>query len=177
VPIDKVEQDEPPRPETTVDSLATLKPVFKANGTVTAGNASGVNDGAAMLLICDEDRGRECGLKPLVVITECASVGCEPSLMGLGPVHATRRVSRDVSEFDLIELNEAFAAQALACIKELRLDESKVNPDGGAIAMGHPIGASGARLLVHLAQRQPKCGLATLCVGGGMGCAVVVQRP
>jgi len=177
VPVDKLEQDEPPRPDTTAKILGALKPVFKSNGTVTAGNASGVNDGAAMLLVCDEDRGRECGLKPLMVITGYASVGCEPSLMGLGPVYATRRVSRDVSEFDLIELNEAFAAQSLACIKELGLDETKVNPDGGAIALGHPIGASGARLLVHLAHRQPKRGLATLCVGGGMGCAVVVQRP
>ncbi len=176
-PVDSLEQDEPPRPETTADTLAVLKSVFKANGTITAGNASGVNDGAAMLLICDEARGRECGLKPLVMITGFATVGCDPSLMGLGPVHATRRVSRDVSEFDWIELNEAFAAQVLACIKELELDETKVNPDGGAIAMGHPLGASGARLLTHLAHRQPKRGLATLCVGGGMGCAMVVERP
>jgi acetyl-CoA C-acetyltransferase len=177
VPVDKLEQDEPPRPDTTVATLSTLKPVFRANGTVTAGNASGINDGAAMLLVCDEERGRECGLKPLMVIAASASVGCEPSLMGLGPVHATRKISRDVGEFDMIELNEAFAAQSLACIQELGLDESKVNPDGGAIALGHPIGASGARLLVHLAHRQPKRGLATLCVGGGMGCAVVVERP
>jgi acetyl-CoA C-acetyltransferase len=177
VPVDKLEHDEPPRPDTTAATLSTLKPVFTANGTVTAGNASGINDGAAMLLVCDEERGRECGLKPLMIITASASVGCEPSLMGLGPVHATRKISRDVSEFDMIELNEAFAAQSLACIKELKLDEAKVNPDGGAIALGHPIGASGARLLVHLAHRQPKRGLATLCVGGGMGCAVVVERP
>ena len=144
---------------------------------MTAGNASGINDGAAMLVVCDEERGREAGLSPLMMITNHASVGCEPALMGLGPVHATRRVSRDVSEFEMIELNEAFAAQSLACMQELGLDEDRVNPDGGAIALGHPIGASGARLLVHLAHRQPRRGLATLCVGGGMGCAVVVERP
>lgn len=177
VPVDKLEHDEPPRPDTTVDTLSTLKAAFKSNGTVTAGNASGINDGAAMLLLCDEERGREYGLKPLAILTASAAVGCEPSLMGLGPVHATRKLSCDADEFDLIELNEAFAAQSLACIKELKLDPAKVNPNGGAIALGHPIGASGARLLVHLAHRQPKRGLATLCVGGGMGCAVVVERP
>ncbi len=177
VPVDGLEQDEPPRPETTVTTLAGLKPVFNASGTVTAGNASGINDGAAMLLVCDEARGRELGLKPLMVIIASAAAGCEPSLMGLGPVHAVRKISRDASEFDMIELNEAFAAQSLACIQELGLDPAKVNPDGGAIALGHPIGASGARLLVHLAHRQPRRGLATLCVGGGMGCAVVVQCP
>lgn len=177
VPVDNLEQDEPPRQDTTIQTLAALKPVFEASGSVTAGNASGINDGAAMLVVCDEERGRECGLAPLMLITACASVGCEPSLMGLGPVHATRRVSRDPSEFDMIELNEAFAAQSIACIQELGLDEEKVNVDGGAIALGHPIGASGARLLVHLAHRCPKRGLATLCVGGGMGCAVAVQRP
>jgi acetyl-CoA C-acetyltransferase len=169
VPVDK--------PETTAATLAALRPTFTPNGTVTAGNASGINDGAAMLVVCGEERGREAGLSPLMVMTNHASVGCDPALMGLGPVHATRRVSRDVSEFDVIELNEAFAAQSLACVEELGLDEERVNPDGGAIALGHPIGASGARLLVHLAHRRPRRGLATLCVGGGMGCAVVVERP
>ena len=177
VSVDKLEHDEHPRPDTTLESLALLKPAFNPTGTVTAGNSSGINDGAAMLVICDERRGRECGLKPLMVITASAVVGCEPSLMGLGPVHATRKLARNTGEFDMIELNEAFAAQSLACIQELGLDETKINPDGGAIALGHPIGASGARLLVHLAHRQPKCGLATLCVGGGMGYAVVVERP
>jgi acetyl-CoA C-acetyltransferase len=177
VSVDKLEHDEHPRPETTLESLALLKPAFNPTGTVTAGNSSGINDGAAMLVVCDEQRGRECGLKPLMVITASAVVGCEPSLMGLGPVHATRKLARNTGEFDMIELNEAFAAQSLACIQELGLDETKINPDGGAIALGHPIGASGARLLVHLAHRQPKCGLATLCVGGGMGYAVVVERP
>ena len=177
VAVGKLEQDEHPRPDTTLATLGTLRPAFDPNGTVTAGNASGINDGAAMLVVCDEERGRELGLAPLVTITASATAGCEPSSMGLGPVHATRRLSCDVGEFDLIELNEAFAAQSLACIAELGLDEEKVNVDGGAIALGHPIGASGARLLVHLAHRKPRRGLATLCVGGGMGSAVVVERP
>jgi len=177
VPVDKLDKDEHPRPETTAGTLSALKPSFSPTGTVTAGNASGINDGAAMLVVCDEECGREAGLSPLMIIRNHASVGCEPALMGLGPVHATRRVSRDVSEFDMIEMNEAFAAQSLACIQELGLDEERVNPDGGAIALGHPIGASGARLLVHLAHQRPRRGLATLCVGGGMGCAVVVERP
>lgn len=177
VPVDELAHDEHSRPDTTVEKLSTLKPAFDPNGTVTAGNAAGINDGAAMLVVCDEKTGRGLGLKPLMIITRSAAVGCEPSLMGLGPVYATRRVSNDVSEFDMIELNEAFAAQSLACINELGLDETKVNPDGGAIALGHPLGASGARLLVHLAHRQPRRGLAALCVGGGMGVAVVLERP
>jgi acetyl-CoA C-acetyltransferase len=177
VPVDKLEKDEHPRPETTVETLAGLKPVFNPQGSVTAGNASGVNDGAAMLVVCDEATGRERGVTPLAVITASAAAGCEPSLMGMGPVYATRRVSREPGEFDLVELNEAFAAQSLACVRELGLDEARVNPDGGAIALGHPIGATGARLLVHLAHRRPRKGLATLCVGGGMGVAVVVERP
>ncbi len=176
-PVGTVTTDEHPRPGTTAAKLASLKPAFAPDGTVTAGNASGINDGAAMLVVCDADRGRQLGLSPLMVITRHASVGCEPAVMGLGPIHATRRVSDDIGEFDMIELNEAFAAQSLACIRELGLDEARVNPDGGAIALGHPIGASGARLLVHLAHRRPRRGLATLCVGGGMGCAVVVERP
>jgi acetyl-CoA C-acetyltransferase len=176
VPVDKVVQDEHPRPETAVATLATLKPAFGKTGSVTAGNSSGINDGAAMLVVCSEERGRELGLEPMARITASAAVGCEPAEMGLGPVHATRRLGRDVSEYDLIELNEAFAAQSLACIQELALDPARVNVNGGAIALGHPIGASGARLLVHLAHRKPKRGLATLCVGGGMGCAMVVER-
>jgi len=177
VPAGKLTADEHPRPDTTPETLGTLKPAFGATGTVTAGNSSGINDGAAMLLVCSEERGRELGLTPLVTIAASVSVGCEPELMGLGPVHATRRLSQNPREFDRIELNEAFAAQSLACIAELGLDEAVVNADGGAIALGHPIGASGARILVHLAHQQPRRGLATLCVGGGMGCAVVVERP
>jgi acetyl-CoA C-acetyltransferase len=177
VPVAGLAADEHPRPETTAASLAKLRPAFQADGTVTAGNASGLNDGAAMLLICEESRGLELGLEPLMIIGASATVGCDPALMGLGPVYATRKLSSDVSEFDRIELNEAFAAQSLACIRELGLDEALVNPDGGAIAVGHPIGASGARILVHLAHARPKRGLATLCVGGGMGAAMVLQRP
>jgi len=177
VALEKLDHDEQARPDTTLESLATLKPVFNREGSVTAGNSSGLNDGAAMLVVCDEARGRECGLTPLMVITGSAVVGCEPALMGMGPVYATRKVTRQADQFDMIELNEAFAAQALACIKELGLDEAKVNPDGGAIAQGHPIGASGARLLIHLSHRRPKRGLATLCVGGGMGYAVAVEQP
>ena len=178
VNVEKLHVDEHARPDTTLERLATLKPAFKPNGSVTAGNSSGVNDGAAMLVVCDETHGREHGLKPMMIITGSAVVGCEPALMGLGPVYATRKLRRDhPGEFDFIELNEAFAAQAIACIRELGFDAANVNADGGAIALGHPIGASGARLLVHLAHRRPKRGLATLCVGGGMGYAVVVEQP
>jgi acetyl-CoA C-acetyltransferase len=176
--IEKLNMDEHARPDTTLERLAALKPTFKPDGSVTAGNSSGVNDGAAMLVVCDEARGREYGLKPMTIISGSAVVGCEPALMGLGPVHATRKLQGDhPGEFDAIELNEAFAAQAIACIRELNFDAARVNPDGGAIALGHPIGATGARLLVHLAHRRPKRGLATLCVGGGMGYAVVVEQP
>ncbi len=177
VPVDKLDKDEPPRPDTKVETLAKLPAAFQPKGTITAGNASGITDGASMLIVCSEEFGRECGLTPLMVIVAGKSTGCEPAVMGLGPVFATRQVSSDPGEFDMIELNEAFAAQSLACIKELGLDESKVNPDGGSIALGHPIGATGARLLVHLAHRRPQRGLATLCVGGGMGCAMILQRP
>ena|ERR1700677_4276 len=177
VTIDALEQDEHPRPGTTLRDLASLKPAFNRDGSITAGNSSGLNDGAAMLALCDETWAREQGLVPLAVITDHAVVGCDPSMMGMGPVYATRKMSSKPGEFDIVELNEAFAAQALACIRELGLDEQKVNPDGGAISLGHPIGASGARLLVHLAHRRPKRGLATLCVGGGMGYAVSVEQP
>lgn len=177
VAVDRLAVDEHPRPETTAAALATLKPAFLPQGTVTAGNASGLNDGAAMLVLCEAGLARECGLKPMMVLTRSAAVGCDPAVMGLGPIFATRKLSSDPREFDMIELNEAFAAQALACEQELQLDPERVNPDGGAIALGHPLGATGARLLVHLAHRQPRKGLATLCVGGGMGCAVVLEQP
>ncbi len=172
-----LDRDEHPRADSTFEKLATLAPAFSKDGTVTAGNASGINDGAAMLLLCSEKAGQAAGLEPLMIFTASAAAGCEPSLMGLGPVHAVRKLGVDVGDFDMVELNEAFAAQSLACIAELGLDASCVNPDGGAIALGHPIGASGARLLVHLTHRRPRRGLATLCVGGGMGCAVVLERP
>lgn len=177
VSVGELTEDEHPRPTTTAGKLSDLKPAFNAQGTVTAGNASGINDGAAMLVVCDPDFGLAHGLKPLAVITRYAAVGCEPEVMGLGPIYATRKVSDDPSEFDLVEVNEAFAAQALACVRALGLDEAKVNIDGGAIALGHPIGASGARLITHLAHRGAGRSLATLCVGGGMGCAVVIEAP
>jgi acetyl-CoA C-acetyltransferase len=177
IPMDGVEADEHPRPDTTLPGLAKLSPSFSPSGTITAGNASGLNDGAAMLVLCDAETGRACNLEPLALLGATATAGCEPAAMGLGPVHAVRRLGGGVADYDAIELNEAFAAQALACIRELGLDEDRVNPDGGAIALGHPIGATGARLLVHLAHRRPRRGLATLCVGGGMGCAAVVERP
>lgn len=177
VALEELAIDEHPRAGTTAEKLSTLKPAFSKTGTVTAGNASGINDGAAMLILCDAEFGRERGLEPMMVITRTAAVGCDPDVMGLGPIFATRKVSSDPSEFDHVEINEAFAAQSVACLNELGLDPSRVNPDGGAIALGHPIGASGARLITHLAHRRPKRGLATLCVGGGMGCAVVVEKP
>jgi len=178
----ELDADEHPRADTTLEKLAMLRPAFKPNGTVTAGNASGINDAAAMLVVCDEQTAREQKWQPLATITTYSSAGCEPRLMGLGPVHATRllceRSKLKVSDFDMIELNEAFAVQSLVCIKELALNTELVNPDGGAIALGHPIGASGARLLVHVAHAiatgRSKRALATLCVGGGMGAAVVL---
>ena len=182
--VDGVERDEHPRPETTIEGLAKLKPAFDPAGTVTAGNASGINDGAAMLVLCDDKTADQRGWKPLAAIEATAAVGCDPKLMGLGPVHATRRLCDQhrlkLDDFDTVELNEAFASQSLACITELQLDPARVNVDGGAIALGHPIGASGARLIVHLAHRiasgSTRRGLATLCVGGGMGAAVSVIR-
>jgi len=185
VPLEELAADEHPRPDTTLEKLHSLKAVFKKDGTITAGNASGINDGAAMLVVCDEDAAREHNWEPLAVLRAWTAVGCDPQLMGLGPVYATRRLCKRtglvVGEFDTIEINEAFAAQTLACLQELELDPVRVNPDGGAIALGHPIGASGARLVVHLAQRvaagHTQRGLATLCVGGGMGVAVVLEHP
>ena len=177
VPVAGVEADEHPRPDSTAAGLAGLAPAFAAGGTITAGNAAGINDGAALLVVCGADTGRACGLEPLAVLAATATVGCDPAAMGLGPVHAVRRLGRAVGDYDLVELNEAFAAQALACIGELGLDGERVNPDGGGIAIGHPLGATGARLLVHLVHRRPRRGLATLCVGGGMGCAAVVESP
>lgn len=178
VPLEELSDDEHPRGDTTAEKLSALKPTFlQKDGSITAGNASGLNDGAAMLVVCDEAAGREAGLEPLALIEKTSAVGCEPDLMGLGPVYATRALGIDPAVFDAIEINEAFAAQALACIRDLGLDESKVNADGGAIALGHPIGASGARLLVHLAHQSHARSLATLCVGGGMGCAVALRKP
>lgn len=172
--------DEHPRPQATLDDLAKLKPAFDRQGTVTPGNASGINDGAAMVVLARADVAERHGWSPLARVEGVASMGCDPARMGLGPVHAVRKLCSEgnvqINDFDLIELNEAFAAQALACMKELQLDPAKVNTAGGAIALGHPIGASGARLIVHLAHRlaagDARHTLATLCVGGGMGTAM-----
>jgi acetyl-CoA C-acetyltransferase len=184
VPIAGLDYDEHARADTTVEKLATLKPVVNAGGTVTAGNASGLNDGAALLVVCDRKTAVERGWRPLAAVTATAAVGCEPEVMGLGPIYATRRLcerlSCSTSDFDAVEINEAFAAQSIACIRDLKLDPSRVNRNGGAIAAGHPIGASGARIIAHLAHQiargESTRGLATLCVGGGMGAAVAIER-
>lgn len=176
--------DEFPRVGTTVDKLAKLRPAFKTNGTVTAGNASGINDGAAALVLVSEEKAEQWGLKPLARVISYASAGVEPSLMGTGPIPATRKALQKaglkIDDIDLVEANEAFASQALAVTRELGLDPEKTNVNGGAIALGHPIGASGARILVTLLYEMQKrnngLGLATLCIGGGQGAAVIVER-
>lgn len=183
VPVGDLSADEHPRPETTPEGLASLKPSFRPDGTITAGNASGVNDGAAMVVLCAEGTARSRGWKPMARFSGCAVSGCEPGWFATGPVAATRALCAGLgvspAHFDAIELNEAFAAQALACIDALGLDPAKVNPQGGAIALGHPIGASGARLVVHLAHRIAAGGtvhgLAALCAGGGMGIAASLE--
>jgi acetyl-CoA C-acetyltransferase len=179
-----VDTDEFPRFGTTVESLAKLRPAFKKDGTVTAGNASGINDGAAALLVMSAEKAASLGLKPLAVVRSYASAGVEPRIMGMGPVPATRKAlakaGLSLADIDLIEANEAFAAQSLGVARELQWEMSKVNVNGGAIALGHPVGASGARILVTLLhemqKRQSRHGLATLCIGGGQGIAVVVER-
>ena len=175
--------DEYPRAGTTAEKLGALKPAFKKDGTVTAGNASGLNDGAAAILLMSADKAKELGLKPLVRIRSFGSGGVDPSIMGMGPVPATRKAlakaGLTVADLDLIEANEAFAAQFLAVGTELEFDKEKVNIHGGAIALGHPIGASGTRILVTLLhamkQKNAKVGLATLCIGGGQGVATIVE--
>ncbi|MBI5564667.1 MAG: acetyl-CoA C-acetyltransferase [Chloroflexi bacterium] len=177
-------QDEHPRFGTTLDSLAKLKPAFKADGTVTAGNASGINDAAAALVLMSRQRARELGVTPLATIKSYGAGGVDPAFMGLGPIPASRqaleRAQLTVNDLDLIEANEAFAAQSLAVARDLEFPEDKVNVNGGAIALGHPIGASGARILVTLLfemqKRDARRGLATLCIGGGMGAAIIVER-
>jgi 3-oxoadipyl-CoA thiolase len=179
-----VDADEPPRPDTSLDSLAKLRPAFADEGTVTAGNASGINDGAAGVLLASESAVSANGWKPLVRIAGTAVAGVEPRVMGLGPIEATRkalgRVGLTVDDIGLVELNEAFAAQSIACIRELGLDTNKVNVNGGAIALGHPLGCSGARILTTLAhemvRREVRYGLATMCIGVGQGIATVVER-
>ncbi|URM31423.1 acetyl-CoA C-acyltransferase [Cytobacillus firmus] len=178
-----ISHDEHPRPETSYEKLSSLKPIFQG-GTVTAGNASGVNDGASALLLMSEEKARELGLKPLGTYIVSAAAGLEPSIMGAGPVYSTqkalKRAGLAMSDIDLTELNEAFASQSLACIKELGADPERVNVNGGAIAFGHPLGASGARILTTLLhemkRRNSKYGLATMCVGVGQGISTIVER-
>lgn len=179
-----VNKDEHFRPGTTAESLAKLRPAFKADGSVTAGNASGINDGAAALVLMSEDEANKRGIKPLATIVGYGAAGVDPSIMGIGPVDATKRALKkagwELKDVELIEANEAFASQALSVAKELQFDPAKVNVNGGAIALGHPIGASGTRILVTLlyemAKRDVHKGLATLCIGGGMGIAIAVER-
>lgn len=177
-------QDEYPKADSTAEGLAKLRPAFKKDGTVTAGNSSGINDGAAALVLMSETKAKELGLKPLAYIRSYASGGVDPSIMGMGPVPATRlalqKAALQLSDIDLIEANEAFAAQFLGVGRELNFDMDKTNIHGGAIALGHPIGASGARILVTLLYSMLHCdkqlGLATLCIGGGQGTAVILER-
>jgi len=175
--------DEGPRPGTTAEGIARLRPAFKPDGIVTAANSSSINDGAAALVVMSEEKAEELGVTPLAYWEAGALAGVDPSVMGIGPVAATRKVMEKtgltIDDFDLIEANEAFAAQSLAVARELGIDSAKLNVNGGAIALGHPVGASGARILVTLLHEMQakgaKKGLATLCIGGGMGCATIVE--
>ncbi|MFC0238615.1 thiolase family protein [Fictibacillus phosphorivorans] len=177
-----VTEDEHPRPETSLEKLGTLKPLFK-NGSVTAGNASGVNDGASALLLMSREKADQLGLKPLARYVSSGVAGLEPAIMGVGPIEASKkalkRAGLSIADLDLVELNEAFASQSLACMSELGLDHSKVNVNGGAIAFGHPLGASGARILTTLIHEMKKqgsrYGLATMCIGVGQGIASIVE--
>ncbi|HYY76698.1 MAG TPA: thiolase family protein [Gaiellaceae bacterium] len=183
VPVGELEHDEHPRPDTSAEKLAALRPAFRKDGTVTAGNSSGLNDGAAALVVASEEKARELGAKLLGRFVGSAVAGVDPRIMGIGPVPAVRkllaRVGIDASRIDLVELNEAFASQSLQVIRELGLDPAKVNVNGGAIAIGHPLGMSGARLVVtllhELGRRGGRFGLATLCVGVGQGQAAIFE--
>jgi acetyl-CoA C-acetyltransferase len=182
-PLPELAVDEHPRPGITAEKLGTLRPAFNPTGTVTPGNASGINDGAAMLVLASATAAAKHGWPVLAKLTAWTTVGCDPATMGLGPVFALQRLAQTAGvryqDCDSIELNEAFAAQSLACLRELDLPAERVNTDGGAIALGHPIGASGARLVVHLAQRtsagRSRASVASLCIGGGMGIAVALS--
>ena len=179
-----VDTDEGPRPGTTKESIARLRPAFKPDGIVTAANASGINDGAAAIVVMSEEKAQELGVKPMATFVAGALGGVDPSIMGVGPVASTKKVfaktGLTIDDMDLVEANEAFAAQSLAVARDLNFDMSKVNVNGGAIALGHPVGASGCRILVTLLhemqKRDAKKGLATLCIGGGMGCSTIVER-
>ncbi|HET8568158.1 MAG TPA: thiolase family protein [Candidatus Limnocylindria bacterium] len=184
VPVGGVTEDEHPRPDSTVEKLAKLRPAFRSGGTVTAGNSSGINDGAAALVVMAREAAKARGLRPLGRVLASASAGVHPDVMGLGPIPAVRklveRCGMPVDRMDAIELNEAFAAQVIPCMRELALPEDRTNPNGGAIAVGHPIGASGARLagtlLRELERRQGRYGIATMCIGVGQGLATLFER-
>ncbi len=184
VPVGGVERDEHPRPDTSLEKLATLEPAFREGGTITAGNASGINDGAAALVIASEEKARELDIEPLGRFVASAVAGVDPRYMGVGPVPAVQkllaRAGIEAADLDLVELNEAFASQSLQVIRELGLDPERVNVNGGAIALGHPLGMSGARLVVsllhELRRREGRYGLATLCVGVGQGQAAIFER-
>ena len=177
-------KDEGPRPGTTAEGIAKLRPAFKKDGLVTAGNASGINDGAAAVIVMSEEKAKELGVKPMATWVAGALAGVDPTIMGIGPVAATKKVmaktGMKIEDFDVIEANEAFAAQSIAVQRELGFTDEQLNPNGGAIALGHPVGASGCRILVTLLHEMEakdlKKGLATLCIGGGMGCATIVER-
>ena len=179
-----VDTDEGPRAGSTMETLGKLRPAFKKDGIVTAGNSSGINDGAAAVVVMSEEKAKELGVTPMATWVAGALAGVEPSIMGIGPVAATKKVMEkagmEIGDFDIIEANEAFAAQSVAVGKDLGFDLAKLNPNGGAIALGHPVGASGCRILVTLLHEMQKAdaktGLATLCIGGGMGCATIVKR-
>ena len=184
VSVGEVDRDEHPRPDTSLEKLATLKPAFREGGTITPGNASGINDGAAALVLASEERARELGAEPLGRFVASAVAGVDPGVMGMGPVPAVQkllaRAGIEASDLDLVELNEAFASQSLQVIRELGFDPERVNVNGGAIALGHPLGMSGARLVVsllhELQRREGRYGLATLCVGVGQGQAAIFER-
>lgn len=179
-----IDTDEHPRHGATIDKLGKLRPAFKKDGTVTAGSSSGINDGSAMLVVMSKEKAEELGIKPLAIIKGYASAGVDPSIMGYGPVPATRKAldkaGWTVDDLDLVEANEAFAVQSIAVVRDLGLDSEIVNVNGGAIALGHPIGCSGARILVTLLyemdKRKSQKGLATLCIGGGMGTSILVEK-
>jgi acetyl-CoA C-acetyltransferase len=179
-----VDTDQCPREDTTLEKLASLKPSYKPDGLVTAGNACPRTDGASLVLLMEKEKAKEMGLKPLATVRHAATIGVDPTIMGIGPAPATQkllqRTGMSIDDFDLIEINEAFACQVLAVIRELGIDESRVNVNGGAVAIGHPLGASGGRLIGTIAyemnRRDAEWGLATLCMGGGMGMSVALQR-
>ncbi|WP_442601008.1 3-oxoadipyl-CoA thiolase [Paenibacillus sp. KN14-4R] len=182
--VNLFQEDEHPRPDTTIEQLAKLKPAFRQGGTVTAGNAAGLNDGASALLMLSDEMANHLGLQPKARVVASAVAGVDPAIMGIGPILATRKALNQaglqMDDIDLIELNEAFAAQVLACIRELKIDPSRLNVNGGAIAIGHPLGCSGARmmttLLYEMERRDARYGLATMCIGVGQGIATIIER-